>query len=148
MTRPIKVRERGTGRLVYTKQHVISWHGKHDVTKAKVLMVLYACWQKRTHLEGLCIGDLTAQPSTTAGVSPSTLNSELPDWIRWNYVSRKTKEYHGKPVFSYFIDNRGRKFVERRIPPAKLVQFKAEILEARAKLTVFKAKHIKPEEKP
>jgi len=89
-------------------------------------MVLYHCWAEKIYLDGLCLPEL----SLLSTVSSLTLRSALPDWIRWGYLRRKTKEYHQQPVFAYFIDNRGRHFVEKRIPAGKIEELKAIINQA------------------
>jgi hypothetical protein len=114
------------GRRVRTREHRCTWHGKHNQSKALVFMVLYHCWSEKLYPDGLCLPELAALSSVPA----LTLRSALPDWIRWQYVRRKAKEYHQQPVFAYFIDARGRHFVEKRIPPGKIEELKVIINQA------------------
>jgi hypothetical protein len=130
--RPQIVTCRATGKAVRTREHRCKWHGKSNDSKARSLLVLYSLWSKCQDDTGLCAIEL----SESACVSLATLKSELPDWIRWEYVKRKTKEYRNNPVFSYFINRRGVHFVEDIIPPGKRDELINEIKEARLKRTV------------
>ena len=126
MGRPDYVHVVDTGKVVLTHESHPSWRGKHNCTKSKVFLQLYATWSKGDN-EGLCAKELVK----LTGTSALSLKTLLPKWLRWHYIRRKTKEYNNRAVFSYLIDARGRRFIELRLPPKKREQFIAEIKAAR-----------------
>jgi len=130
MTRPQYVHVIDTGKVVMTRESHPSWRGKHNSVKSKVLLQLYSVWAKGD-ADGLCLAELAALTGTIA----SSLKTLLPRWTQWHYTRRKAKIHNNKPVFSYLIDARGRRFVELRIPESKREQFVAEIKLSRVKNT-------------
>ena len=122
MARPEFVHRISDGKLVITRQSHSSHRGLHNAVKSKILLELYSIWS-RGNTEGLCLSELTA----LTGTSPLSLQTLLPRWVKWAYVRRKAKIFNDRPVFSYLIDDRGRKFCEIRIPPPKREQLIAEI---------------------
>ena len=126
MTRPQYVHVIDTGKVVMTRESHPSWRGKHNAVKSKVLLQLYSVWSKGDN-DGLCLSELAALTGTAA----TSLKTLLPRWTQWHYTRRKAKVFNKRPVFSYLIDARGRRFVELRLPPEKRAQFITEIKAAR-----------------
>lgn len=122
MGRPQYVHVIDTGKVRITRESHPSWRGKHNSTKAKILLQLYSVWSRGDH-DGLCLSELV----TLTGTSPLSLQTLLPRWTQWAYTQRSAKIHNNKPVFSYTIAPRGRKFCEVRIPESKRQQFVAEI---------------------
>jgi hypothetical protein len=111
-----------TGQVVLTRESHPSWRGRHNQVKSKILLQLYSVWSKGDDT-GLCLAELVK----LTGTSPTSLHTLLPRWTRWHYIRRKAKIFNNKPVFSYLIDMRGRRFIELRLPQGKREQFIAEI---------------------
>ena len=122
MGRPQYVHVIDTGKVVITKESHPSWRGKHNSTKAKVLLQLYSVWSRGDH-DGLCLSELV----TLTGTSAASLQTLLPRWVKWDYTKVGAKLYHDRAVKCYTIAPRGRKFCEVRIPESKRQQFVAEI---------------------
>ena len=122
MTRPQYVHVIDTGKVRITRESHSSFRGKHNSTKSKILLQLYSVWSRGDH-DGLCLSELTS----LTGTSPLSLQTLLPRWVKWAYVRRKAKIFNDRPVFSYLIDDRGRKFCEIRIPPRKREELINEI---------------------
>jgi len=93
--------------------HEVSFNGKHNTTKAKILLLLYA--RRYTHND--ISGMTRKQLWQLTGVSYDYLRCVLPKWCRWKYLNAdpgKTKE--GKFCAYFTISERGEHFIEDRLP--------------------------------
>ena len=107
------------GRLIYPQTHLAKFNGKRNSCKSKTLLVLYNNDGK--YLTARQLHKLT-------GVSLEYLEVRLTFWYNIRYLNRKpTSPAHGRPVWSYQIAERGKHFVEDRIPPDKRMTYLLEI---------------------
>ena len=113
--------------MIYAKESHPSWRGSHNSVKSKVLLQLYAIWEHGDN-QGLCLKEIVKLTKCNI----DSLRIMLPKWVEWHYLRRDAKVYDNRPQFAYAIDQRGRHFVEDRIPPGKREEFIRQIKDARA----------------
>ena len=96
MGRPQYVHVIDTGKVRITRESHPSWRGKHNSTKAKILLQLYSVWSRGDH-DGLCLSELV----TLTGTSPLSLQTLLPRWTQWAYTQRSAKIHNNKEAGSF-----------------------------------------------
>lgn len=112
------------GKLIVSRPHKATFHGIHNATKSKVLIVLY--WLKNT------VGDNTGMSaielSEKAGVNYNYLKTRIGKWHDWKYVSRRAVgQSKGRPIYRYTIAQRGEHFIEDIVPRDILARYIDEI---------------------
>lgn len=107
------------GRQIIPVDHIAKFNGKRNSCKGKTLIILYHFEDK--HLTARQIHEYT-------GVSYEYLEARLSFWYNIRYVNRKpTSPAKGRPVWTYCIAERGKKFVDFRMPPASHDAYVREI---------------------
>jgi hypothetical protein len=113
------------GRMIYPRTHLARFEGKRNSCKSKTLLVLYN--EPEKYLTAKQLHQLT-------GVSLAYLEVRLTFWYNIRYVNRKpTAPAHGRPVWGYLIAERGRHFVDDRIPREKRMTYLIEIKQWQSK---------------
>lgn len=111
------------GVLFTTRQHFVRFSEKHNSSRAKCYMVLYQSQKP------LGVGELAA----LSGVDYSYIRFKVTKWLAWSFLKVTTiTPAKGRPYRAYSLDDRGRTFVEQRIPETWLQRYAAEIREHRA----------------
>lgn len=112
------------GKLIISRPHKASFHGIHNASKSKVLIVLY--WLKNTVGDntGLSVKELAEK----SGCNYDYLKTRLGKWHDWRYVSRRAVgQVVGRPIYKYSIAQRGEHFIEDIIPKDILSRYIDEI---------------------
>lgn len=128
--RPESVHRRSDGKRVFTKMHICKFRGRNNAIKSKVLLCLYREWSISADSDGLALPQLLKLIGCSGRDSLRVL---LRHYCQWEYIKRVPKVYAGSLCFGYRIDVRGRKFIERRLPESKRLQFIEEMKAARVK---------------
>lgn len=111
------------------RPHYASFNGTHNKMKAMVLLVLYAKRFNHDDKTGLTVSQIVA----SCPINESSLRVKVGLLAKWHYLSRQIGIVKGRPVFLYTInEDRGRRFVEDRIPPDIQERYVQEILAFRA----------------
>lgn len=96
------------GRLIVPLEHEAKFVGKRNSCKGKVLIILYHFKDK--YLTARQIHEYT-------GVSYEYLETRLSFWYNIRYINRKPlSRAKGQPVWTYQIAERGKHFVDFRMP--------------------------------
>lgn len=107
------------GRQIIPVDHIASFKGKCNSCKSKVLLILNHFKDK--YLTAREINEYT-------GVSYEYLEARLSFWYNIRYVNRKpTSPAKGRPIWKYQIAERGKRFVELRMPPNRRDDYINEI---------------------
>jgi len=110
--------------IIQRQPHKATFEGRHNSSKARVLLSLYEIMFTHGVNKGFNAGEI----HLLSGVPINTINASLPKWHRWHYVARRAQvNGNGKPAFFYYLGARGKHFVEERIPPDKLKRYSEEI---------------------
>ena len=110
--------------------HIATFKGRHNSVKSKVLIVLYHRRFKLGNRTGVGVAELAG----LTGCNYNYLKSRLGKWAGWRYINRSLSiGERGHPAFLYSIDDRGKRFVEERLPRVRLEQYVSEIKLGRAK---------------
>ena len=117
------------GKLVIARPHEATFNGCHNACKSKALITLYHWKKKLRATTGLSLKEL----AESSGVTYNYLGSRVAKWVEWGYLNRKVKMGGNRPVYCYYIAERGIQFVEYRIPRERLQDYIDEIREYRAK---------------
>ncbi len=115
------------GRLITPRPHEAHFEGKHNASKAKVLIYLEYRYRK-----GFYHGMTAQQLHDATGVNFNYLKSRLTYWYHIGYLKRGVIEREkGRSLYTYRIDDRGIRFVYERIPLDRYNDFVREINEWR-----------------
>lgn len=109
--------------------HLATFRGIHNASKTKALMVLY----DRLLNQGITTGLTALELHLASGVNYNTLRSRLSRWNAWGYVKRRGNASRGKPILMYTLGERGKHFLEDRVPAKVLKRFETEIQAWRSK---------------
>lgn len=103
------------GRMIVPVEHVAKFNGKNNASKSKVLIFLEKNSDKYFS---------TQEISLWTGVGYAYLKQRLSFWWKIRYVNRKAKGGDkGRPIWVYQIAERGRLFVDNRIPPDRYHEY-------------------------
>lgn len=96
------------GRMIVPVEHVAKFNGKNNASKSKVLIFLEKNFERYFSTKDI---------SLWTGVNYEYLTQRLSFWWKIRYVNRKAKGGDkGRPIWVYQIAERGRLFVDNRIP--------------------------------
>ena len=110
--------------------HLATFRGRHNRTKSKTLITLYHRRYKLGNRTGLGLSEL----AQLSGCGYNSLRAKLGRWTAWGYIERNySTGYQGRPIFVYKLADRGKRFIEERLPPEKLAEYVIEIKQSRAK---------------
>lgn len=95
------------GRRINPEDHIASFNGKRNVSKGKALLILQ-------HFDGEYLTANEIHHAT--GVRLSYLHQRLSFWYNIRYINRKLTDRGGHPCYEYKLADRGRRFVDIRMP--------------------------------
>lgn len=113
------------GRTIVPRDHVANFTGRNNSSKSKVLIFLL--YKRGSYFTARQLSDET-------GVDYDYLKGRLSFWYNIRYLNRKAvSPASGRPWWAYCLDERGRLFVNDRIPAEKRDEYTREINQWRQK---------------
>lgn len=100
---------------------IATFRGMHNYVKSTILVILYNFSGVQT-TDGTPAALSLASLVEVSGLKYNTLACSLGRWCRWHYI----KKYKGSRGYNYAIDDRGKHFIDNRLPPILRRQIEAE----------------------
>ena len=128
--------------FVIRYEGVATFNGKHNRSKAKVLVFLYDRLENTGQGFGLSVNEL----SKLLDIPKGSLKSLCTRWHSWHYLKRRVKiDSTGELVYCYALAERGKWFVTVRIPKDILQEVRDAIYQTHEQRmqSIIKAVHLK-----